>query len=86
MGFPSIKFKKGNYGLDYYSFDIGKCKKGKNMDVILQEQELLKAVEEYLKPKMSHHNISKVFVREVKVDNKKKLEVIARLEERESKL
>lgn len=53
------------------------------MDVILREEELLKAVEEYLRPRMQQHNINKVFVREVKIENKKKLEVIARIKHKD---
>lgn len=83
MDFSRGKEEFGEYGLGYYSYQIGKSKKGKNMDVILQEEELLKAVEQYLKPKMSHHEVEETFVREVRVDNKKKLEIIARLKEKE---
>jgi len=81
---PGTKEEIGQHGLSYYSYKIGNGHWKKNMDVILKEEELLKAVELYLAPKMSHHTISKVFVREVRIDNKKKLEVIARLEEKET--
>jgi len=51
------------------------------MDVILREDELKIAVQQYLQPKLKYHKIKQVTIREVRIDNAKRMEVIAQLEE-----
>lgn len=68
------------HGLPFQSWK-NRSDKGKNMDVILREDELKVAVQEYLQPKMKHHKIKQVTIREVRINNSKRMEVIAELEE-----
>lgn len=71
------KFEK-RYGI---RIDNRQTKKGK-MDVILTKDELKEAVQKYIEPKMKHHNIKDVKIRQVKIENKNTMEVIATLEEK----
>jgi hypothetical protein len=60
-------------------------KKGKNMIVVLEKEDLIKAVQEYLKPKMAYHEVEDVRIREVKIGNSKEIEVTAKLKEKDVK-
>ena len=74
---------KYEHGIKFESYLNRRRKGEKNMDVILREDELKKAVEEYLAPRMKQHDVEDVLIREVKIDNRKQLEVIARIKEKE---